>query len=152
MNSTCTPPIVVASLPVDGSVVADAAAAGPMAVPKMVIISPGEIAPLMKLAAFTTLLMVGSGAVTVKFTLMLVEPIAMPEPATRMVPVYVPAPRFPGVAVTVTGVVPVVGVVPLVGDTESQLLPFVTCAVKPKLCPPPETFTVPGDGFAPPIR
>ena len=63
MNSTRTPPIVVASLPVAGSVVAYAAVAGPMPVPKMVTISPGETGPPMKLAAFTTLLMGGSGAV-----------------------------------------------------------------------------------------
>ena len=147
LNSTCTPPMVVASLPVEGSMAAYAAVAGPMAVPKMVTISPGETAPLRKLAAFTTLLMVGSGAVTVRVTLMLVEPVAVPVPLTRMVPMYEPAPRVAsrGVAVTVSAAVPVVGVVPLVGDTESQLLPLVTCAVKPRLCPPPETLTVCGD-------
>ena len=47
LNSTCTPPMVVASLPVDGSVVANAAVAGPMPVPKMVTISPGETGPPM---------------------------------------------------------------------------------------------------------
>jgi hypothetical protein len=67
-----------------------------------------------------------------------------------MVPLYDPATRLPGVAVTVSAADPVVGVVPLVGDTESQLLPLVTWAEKLKTCPPPETFTVPGDGFAPP--
>ena len=40
MNSTRTPPIVVASLPVAGSVVAYAAVAGPMPVPKMVTGAP----------------------------------------------------------------------------------------------------------------
>ena len=47
LNSTCTPPMVVASLPVAGSVVAYAAVAGPMPVPKMVTISPGETGPPM---------------------------------------------------------------------------------------------------------
>jgi hypothetical protein len=94
-------------------------------------------------------LMVGSGAVTVRVTVMLVEPVAAPVPLTRMVPLYEPATRPPGVAVTVSAADPVVGVVPLVSDTESQLLPLVTCAAKPKICPPPETFTVSGDGFAP---
>jgi hypothetical protein len=42
----------------------------------------------------------------------------------------------------------VVGVVPLAGDTESQVLPLVTCAEKLRLAPPPETFTVAGVGFA----
>src|ERR1039458_6468761 len=150
LKNTCTPPMVVASLPVEGSTVAYAAAAGPMAVPNRVTISPGEIAPLMKLAAFTTLLMVGSGAVTVRVTLMLVEPVAVPAPLTRIAPLYVPAPSVPGVAVTVTAAVPVVGVVPLVGDTESQLLPLVTAAVKLRATPPPETVNVAGVGLGPP--
>jgi len=94
--------------------------------------------------------MVGGGAVTVRVTVMLAEPVAVPVPLTRMAPLYDPGPRFPGVAVTVRAAVPVVGVVPLVGDTETQLLPLVTWAAKVKTCPPPETFTVPGDGFAPP--
>src|SRR5664280_449255 len=114
----------------------------------MVTISPGETAPRMELAAFTTLTMVGSGAVTVRVALMLVEPVAVPVPLTRMVPVYDPAPSVPGDAVTVSAPVPVVGVVPHVGDTESQLLPLVTAAVKSRLAPPPETFTVAGVGFA----
>jgi len=65
---------------------------------------------------------------------------------------YEPTPKFAsrGVAVTVSVAVPVAGVVPLAGETESQLLPAVTCAVKPRLCPPPETLTVCGDGSAPP--
>ena len=85
----------------------------------MVTISPGETAPLMELAAFTTLLMVGSGAVTTRFTDMLLEPV-VPVPATTMVPVYVPAPSVPGVAVTVRDAVPVVGVVPLVAHLISE--------------------------------
>src|ERR1039458_5396354 len=150
LNSACTPPMVVNSLPFEGSMDAYAAVAGPMAVPNRVTISPGEIAPLMKLAAFTTLLMVGSGAVTVRVTLMLVEPVAVPAPLTRIAPLYVPAPSVPGVAVTVTAAVPVVGVVPLVGDTESQLLPLVTAAVKLRATPPPETVNVAGVGLVPP--
>jgi hypothetical protein len=67
-----------------------------------------------------------------------------------MVPVYEPAPIVPGVTVTVSAAVPVVSVVPLAGETESQLLPLVTCAEKPKADPPPDTFTVPGVGFVPP--
>ncbi len=46
LNSTCTPPMVVASLPVVGSVVAVAAAGGPTFVPKIVANSPGETAPV----------------------------------------------------------------------------------------------------------
>jgi len=42
-----TAPIVVASLPVEGSTVAYAGVGGPMTVPKMVTISPGETAPPM---------------------------------------------------------------------------------------------------------
>ena len=54
---------------------------------------------------------------------MLVEPVAVPVPLTRMVPsIRARAQVAPGVAVTVSAAVPVVGVVPLVGDTESQLL------------------------------
>ena len=116
----------------------------------MLTISPGETLPPAELAAFTTPVMVGSGADTVRVTLMVVEPVAAPVALTTMVPVYVFALRFAGFTVTVTGVVPVVAVVPLVGDTESQLLPVVACAVKPRLCPPPETFTVCVEGFAPP--
>src|ERR1035437_8447033 len=92
--------------------------------------------------------MVGSGAVTARFTLMLVEPVPAPVPLIRMVPIYWAATRFPGVTVTVSVAVPVVGVVPLVGDTESQSLPLVTAAEQPRLAPPPEIFTVPGAGLA----
>jgi hypothetical protein len=67
-----------------------------------------------------------------------------------MLPLYVFAPRVPGVAVTVSAVVPVVGVVPLGGETESQLLPDVTVAVKAKACPPPETLIVCVAGLVPP--
>jgi hypothetical protein len=70
-----------------------------------------------------------------------------------MVPVKEPTPKFAsrGVAVTVNVAVPVVGVVPLAGETESQLPPvLVAVAVKPRLCPPPETLTVCGDGSVPP--
>jgi hypothetical protein len=96
--------------------------------------------------------MVGSGAFTVNVTLMLVEPVPVPVPLTRRVARYVPTPKFAsrGVAVTVSEAVPVVGVVPLVGETESQLLPAVICAVKPRFCPPPETLTVCGAGSVPP--
>jgi len=63
LNSTRTPPIVVASLP-DSRVRRRVCRGGRSnAVPKMVTISPGETGPPMKLAAFTTLLMGGSGAV-----------------------------------------------------------------------------------------
>ena len=81
---------------------------------------------------------------------MLVEPVAVPVPLTRMAPLYVPAPRVPGVAVTVIAAVPVAGVVPLVGDTVSQLLPLVTAAEKPRICPPPEIVIVTGVGLVPP--
>ena len=93
-------------------------------------------------------MMVGSGAVTARFTLMTVEPVAPPAPLIRMVPIYWAATRFAGVTVTVSVAAPVAGVVPLVGDTESQSLPLVTAAEKPRLAPPPEIFTVPGVGFA----
>jgi hypothetical protein len=93
---------------------------------------------------------VAGGAVTVSVTLTLVDPVAPPAALTRTVPLYEPAPRLPGATVTVSAATPVVGVVPLVGDTDSQLPPLVTCAEKPKLDPPPDTFTIPGDGFMPP--
>jgi len=132
--------------------VAYAAAAGPILVPKRVAISPGETAPLRKLAAFTTLLMVGSGAVTVNVTLMLVEPVPVPVPLTRSVPMYEPTPN-----VCLQGSRrhrqcgrPRGRCGPARGRNGKPVAPAVTCAVKPRLCPPPETLTVCGDGSAPP--
>jgi hypothetical protein len=81
---------------------------------------------------------------------MTVEPVAPPAPLIRMVPIYWAATRFPGVTVTVSVAVPVAGVVPLVGDTVSQLLPLVTAAEKPRICPPPEIVIVTGVGLVPP--
>ena len=60
---------------------------GPMATPKSVMISPAEMPPVLKLAALVTRLMVGSGAVTVRLTETVVEPVAPPEPAMTIVPV-----------------------------------------------------------------
>jgi hypothetical protein len=58
-----------------------------MFVPPMTIISPGEIGSLTKLPAFTTVVMVGSGAVTVRVTLTVALPVAPELPATVIVPV-----------------------------------------------------------------
>src|SRR5271157_2752234 len=120
-----------------------------MAVPKSVTISPGETEPARKLTAFTTLLMVGSGAVTTRVALIVIDPPAPPVPLTTMLPGYEPAPSVPGVAATVSEAVPVVGVVPLMGVTESQV-PLVTAAEKAMAAPPPETVMVCVDGLTPP--
>src|SRR5437870_2190578 len=89
--SICTPPMVLATLPAESSV-NPAAVAGPMAccesLAKRVMISPGEIGPVAKLAALVNLDTVGSGAVTVRLTAIVVVPGAPPEPATVTVPVY----------------------------------------------------------------
>ena len=77
--------------------------------------------------------MVGSGAVTFRVTLTLVEPGAPPEPATRTVPVYVPVER-PAVLIE-TFTVP--GVVPLAGETTSQLPVLDAVAVKARAAEPP---------------
>src|SRR5215831_1934809 len=128
-------PVTVAGTPV----------CGPNPVPKMAMISPAEMDPVLKLAAFVTFTIVGSGALTVRLTLIVVEPGAPPEPATTIVPVYgvddaARLSRF--VSDTVSGVVPVAGVVPLVGFTTSQLPVEVAVAVKPSAPPLPETLMV----------
>ena len=51
------------------------------------MISPAEIGPVLKLAALVTREMVGSGAVTVRVTVVVVLPVAPPAPATTIVPV-----------------------------------------------------------------
>jgi hypothetical protein len=119
---------------------------------KIEISSPGDTAPVAKLAALVTLLMVGIGAVTANVTLTMVLPVAPVPAATVIEPLYVcPAFRFDGLAVTVRLNVPVFGVVPLVGVTESQpVLEVVT--VKFAAPPPPETATVCVGGFEPPTE
>src|SRR5580658_4718883 len=87
-----------------------------MFVPPMVMISPGEIGSLRKLAAFTTVVMVGSGTVTVRVTLIVELPVAPEPPATVMVPVYVPAVKLVGLIETLK----LAGAVPLVGVTTSH--------------------------------
>jgi len=58
-----------------------------MPLPKIVMTSPAEMDPELKLAAFVTRTMVGSGADTARVTLMVVVPVAVPVPATTIVPV-----------------------------------------------------------------
>src|SRR5579871_3956593 len=85
--STCTPPSVVASLPVESNWALVIGVAGPMLVPKIVMISPGAIAVLLPLAALITFVIVGSGGVMVKVTLMVAVPVAPPLPEMVTVPV-----------------------------------------------------------------
>jgi len=72
-----------------------------------------------------------------------VLPVAPPEPATTIVPVYVPGLRLPGVALTSSDD----GVVPEAGVTESHSLPEVTLAVKPRFEPVPVTLICCAAGF-----
>ena len=99
--------------------------AGPMglaALAKIEISSPGDTAPVAKLAPLSTPLITGKGAVTVKDRLTMVVPVAGLVAATVMVPEYGdPA----GVSVASTDEtteavrlsVPALGVVPEVGET-----------------------------------
>jgi len=110
--------------------------------------SPGETAPVAKLAPLLTELMTGSGAVTVRVTLTMVVPVAGLVPCTVMVPVYgddagvkvestlelIPAVRLN---------VPVLGVVPDPGVTVNQLAELAAVAVNAAAAPPPETEMVP---------
>src|ERR1035437_3344826 len=91
--STWTPPRVVATLPVESRTGKATAVAGPMgcvgSLAKRVMISPGAMEPVAKLAALVTLEMVGSvgsGVVTFSITLTVVVPDAPAAPATSMVP------------------------------------------------------------------
>src|SRR5579872_6903638 len=84
---------------------------------KMEMISPGETASLMKLAALVTPLICGSGALIVRFTWTMVEPVAGLVPVTVTVPEYgvelgSRLERAEATSDTVTGTVPVFGVVP----------------------------------------
>ncbi len=145
MNSTCTPPREVDTLPLWSSV-RPVAVAGPMGLvdgAKIEMISPGAKVPLAPLAALITLLTVGSGAVTLSVTLMVDVPVVLPLPLTVIVPLYVPAFRLPGVTVTER----LAGLVPLVGETASQLPVLLAEAVK---LPVPDTCKLPGDGVWPP--
>ena len=125
-----------------------AGVAGPMFVPPMVMISPGEIGSLRKLAAFTTAVMVGSGTVTVRVTGIVELPVAPDAPATTMLPVYVPAVKLVGLMETLK----LLGAVPLVGVTTSQPAGvLVAVAVKlPLVAFETVTATVCAAGVAPP--
>ena len=67
--------------------VRDAGFTGPIEVPKMDTISPGETGPLTKLAAFNTAAMLGSGLVTLSDTFTVTEPCVPLTPLTVIVPV-----------------------------------------------------------------
>src|ERR1017187_73664 len=115
---------------------------GKVALAKIEMSSPGDTAPVAKLAALVTLVMVGTGAETANVTLTMVVPVACPVPAMVIEPLYVcPAFRFNGLAVTAMSNVPVFGVVPELADNCSQ--PELDgVAVNVAAAPPPETCTV----------
>ena len=67
----------------------DTAVGGPMGVavsPKIEMISPAATGPVTKLAPLVTRLIEGTGAVTVRDTLIFVVPVALPAPDTVIVP------------------------------------------------------------------
>src|SRR5208283_670962 len=100
LKRTCTLPSEVSTLPVMGSTVSSNGVGGPIAVPNRETSSPGATGPLWKVAAFSTDVMVGNGAVTVRTTLMVAVPDAVPVPWTRTVPWYPPAARLDGLTDT----------------------------------------------------
>src|ERR1017187_2757085 len=114
--------------------------------------SPGDTAPVAKLAALVTLVMVGTGAETANVTLTMVVPVACPVPAMVIEPLYVcPAFRFNGLAVTAMSNVPVFGGVPELADNCSQ--PELDgVAVNVAAAPPPETCTVCAGGLGLPTE
>ncbi len=86
--TTCTPPNVVATLPLESSANV-AGVLGPIGLelgPKMEMISPGATGPLEPVAALMIAEMVGSGAVTTRVTLITLFPTAPLPPATAIVP------------------------------------------------------------------
>ena len=134
--------------------VADTPVLGPRLVPKIVMISPAEIAPVLKLAAFVTLRIVGSGAVTVRLTLIVCEPAAAPlevVPLIVIVPVYG---VLEGVRllrlVTETARFP--GVEPLAGEICSQLPFEVAVADQFSVPEVAEIVTLCAEGALPPTE
>src|ERR1017187_4177886 len=108
--------------------------------------SPGDTAPVAKLAPLVTLVMVGPGAEPTNVTLMMVLPVAVPVPAMVIEPLYVVAFRPVGLAVTVMLNVPVFGV-GLDNDDNCSQPELDGIAVNVAAAPPPETATVCVGGF-----
>jgi hypothetical protein len=96
------------------------------------MISPGEIGPLWKLAAFTTAVTVGRGKEGAEMSIATEidwELSGTPGELIVMLPVYVPVPSPTGLTETLR----FAGVVPVFGATESQLPPDVVVAEALKL-------------------